>query len=713
MIDIKVKKRFLFSFVLIFMLVLTLFFLTSFAFAQETNNISSIEDSEDIAGNEDTNELSSDDVKEDPVIDGESENNLDEAEKDVGDAELQKDAGLAPDSNFYFIDEFFDRFGDSLGNREEKIAEIKSMIEAGNIDAARTALENYKGFADELEKEVEPERREETRRSAVAIRNTLRDIEDEIPEESRGEFADYILDKEGKIVTAVEIASKIKELCVELSKLDPNEYSRVCKSGDDSPNWQKSLDKDLTNEQREEAKKFGRIMEECFKTSGQQCRCEEIPFPEFAKMCSVAAPLATACNIGGDEQACEELDDLEMPELPDHLQNVFDELEREIGDASYDNHIPSACKEAGINGESRSDRDKCARIMIETEAPEECRDALLAANVKSEREGREICEKIMFKLNAPQECIDAGLTDFKECGKLMFRTNAPQECIDAGLTGEQRSDEKKCREIMGGLRGKGREGQGPRGGFGGNCREIQNPEERLKCYDGAISGVGEFRDNFDGRFENREKERQCIEKCNSENKAWDFSGGNCVCREGQKFEERKEFRDKPPYDCSVVFCEEGKICSPYRGCLSPEERERELEENSVDNYKYPPGPGDPGYVDNTAKYDCSKLDCGSSPNYCDPWGGCIKGEGGYNPDGSSCPEGQEYSGSGCIPFGTGNYGFNEPTTQEPSSTPSEPVQQQPAESSPPAGTQETTSSGGITGGVIFEDNKFLDYYFKY
>ncbi|MEK6852344.1 MAG: hypothetical protein AABX59_00545, partial [Nanoarchaeota archaeon] len=419
-----------------------------------------------------------------------------------------------------------------------------------------------------------------------------------------------------------------------------------------------------------------------------------------AEMCSIAAPLATACEINKDEEACEKMDNLEMPELPQHLQRVFDSLEGDISGAQFDLHMPKECIDAG----AKTPKD-CAKVMIQTHAPEECKEELLSRNIQNEREAREICEEIMFKSNAPEECISAGLKDPKECGKLMFRANAPQECVDAGLTGDNRGDDKKCREIMDSLGGEGREGQGPRGGFGGNCREIQNSEERLKCYDGAISGVGEFRDNFDGRFENREKEKQCAEKCNSENKAWDFSGGNCVCREGPRFEERREFGDKPPFDCSVVFCEEGKICSPYRGCLSPDERERELEENSVDNYKYPPKPGDPGYVDNTAKYDCSKLDCGPSPNYCDPWG-CIKGEGGYNPDGSSCPEGQQYSGSGCVPFfDTGDYGSNEPT-QEPSSTPSEPVQEQPVEQ-PPAET-----SGGITGGVIFEENEFLDYYFK-
>ena len=50
--------------------------------------------------------------------------------------ELEVSAGTTPDSAFYFVDEFFDNFGNSLEIREEKVAEIKAMIEAGNFGAA-------------------------------------------------------------------------------------------------------------------------------------------------------------------------------------------------------------------------------------------------------------------------------------------------------------------------------------------------------------------------------------------------------------------------------------------------------------------------------------------------------------------------------------------------------------------------------------------------
>ena len=447
-------------------------------------------------------------------------------------AELSETEGITPDSALYLCDEFLDKFGDGVSLREEKIAEIRAMIRAGKVEEAKIALQNYLEHADDFEQEVSPEESEEARRSASAIYNTFKELESEIPEEDRKEF-NLIVEKEQSIVTASRIAGKIKELCEQLSKLDPNEYSRVCKTGDDAPEWQKRLDRDLTDEQRAEAKKFGGIMQQCFETAGQQCACEEIPFADFAEVCSIAAPLATACEIEGDEEACNQLDNLEMPELPEHLQDVFDDLERDISESQFELHIPKECKDAGAT----SPRE-CMRIMIQTHAPEECRVALVEANVQNEREAREICEKIMFERNAPEECMDAGLTDHRECGKLMFRLNAPEECIDAGMAGEHRNDHKKCEEIMNNFRG---DRSGPNGGhgFGGNCAGIQNSEERLKCYDGATQGVR----NFDERFrETQDAQRQCAENCLSKGEAWDFSNGVCSCRQPERFDD-SQFKD--------------------------------------------------------------------------------------------------------------------------------------------------------------------------
>ncbi len=459
-------------------------------------------------------------------------------EDEFGDAELQVEAGLTPDSVFYFIDEFFDNFGSDLENREEKIAEIKSMIEQGKIEEARTALERYSEHAETFEKEVSPDEKEDALRSSDAIKNAISNLESDIPEEERGDFVDDVIEREERISTAVEIASKIEELCISLSEIDPLEYSRVCRTEEDAPGWQKDLDNKLTKEQREEAKKFGEIMSQCFKTAGQDCKCQEIPFKDFADMCAVAAPLATACEIDGDESACEKMDNLEMPELPEHLQDVFDRLERDVGEERFDLHMPREC----VKVEAKTPKD-CAKIMIETNAPEECRQALLDSECEGERECRIICEKIMFELNAPEECVEAGVTDPKECSKLSFEARAPQECVDAGLTGENRDDPKKCQEIMKGLRGKEGEFEGQHG-FGGNCREITDSNERLACYDGATSNVGERKEKFEG--DKREYQRKFAEECSARQGRWECSGGEdcrCFVDEFRREENRDDFKE--------------------------------------------------------------------------------------------------------------------------------------------------------------------------
>ena len=400
-------------------------------------------------------------------------------------------AGITPDSTFYFIDEFFDRFGNCIDNRKEKIAEVKEMVKIGKIEEAKDALRKYEECAREVEKEVSPEEKDDVKRSSRVIRSALREMDKEIPKSERDEFRG-VIDKEKKIEAAAEIASKIKELCEQLSKLDPNEYARVCRTKDDSPRWQRELDDDLTEEQREAARKFAEVMGQCFRTQGRECQCselEEINKP-FADRCSIVAPLASKCEAG-DESACEAMDDATegIEELlPDYLQDVFEELEEGVSEDQFEFHMPIECRE-----ERAKTPKACIEVMFRRNVPGPCLNALDRGEIsfENEREAREACEKIMFEEHAPQECIEAGLRNPKECGVFMFKQNAPQECIEAGLTGEHRDDPRKCERLMREQFGEGPEGGGPRGpGFGPDCRGIQNSEERLKCYDGALEGIG-------------------------------------------------------------------------------------------------------------------------------------------------------------------------------------------------------------------------------
>ncbi|GEM_PF-5666608 len=454
-------------------------------------------------------------VSESLEIDG-AETSSDELSEgnDFSDADIETGAGITPDSAFYFVDEFFDGFGDDLENREEKVAEIKAMIEKGDLDSARKALERYKRHAENAEREISPEEEEKAKRSAEAIRRTIQEIEGDIPENERENFVNDVLEREEGIVTAGEIASKINELCGLLARQDPRLYAETCKINDDSPDWLVERHKEWTEEQEREARLFFDKLGECMRTEGRECDCGGIPHKGFSEMCFVVAPLAEACSEG-DESACDEMDEetenmFEILQDAPHLQEVLKRLES-FEEDRFEHHIPRLCREAGITGQERDDRRKCMAIMIEEEAPEECREALREAverGVTDERQFREICEEIMFREYAPEECIEAGIRDHEECSKLMFRTHAPEECIEAGLTGESRSDEKKCREIMERFERTDRSGpnRGPGEGINFDCARIDEADKRLECYDNVARGFMEEFEEREKEFEERKSE---------------------------------------------------------------------------------------------------------------------------------------------------------------------------------------------------------------
>jgi len=474
------------------------------------------------------------------------------AEEEFSNAELEQTAGFTPDSNLYFIeDKILTRFRNPVENKEKKVAEIREMIQEGNIDAAKKSLERYNEYANELKQEIDPESSQDAKKSAVAITRTLKEIESQIPLEQRDEFVGGVVSQEASIVTAAEIANKIQELCKELSRLDPSTYASTCKTGEDSPKWQQRMDRDLTEEQEKEARQFFEIMSSCFENP-KECQCNQIKTEAFKDECNIIAPLAAKCDIDGDEEACNEMDARGDPIelLPDYLQDVMKDIEDKYSKSEFDNHAPQECRKEGV-----TNREDCMRIMFKLNAPEECSEALERGEIdlSNEREAREQCEEIMFNANAPPECVEAGLRDHKECGKFMFKDSAPPECIEAGLDGSSPKDPKKCREIMESLRGEENQGdgkgRGPRINF--NCGGIQNAEERLECYDKAANGAQEHFENRgpqggqerEGDFNNRDFQNGQFDNRGPNR------GPNGEFREGSPCstpEECKEFRQQNP-----------------------------------------------------------------------------------------------------------------------------------------------------------------------
>jgi len=395
--------------------------------------------------------------------------------------------GISPDSPIYFIDELFDRLGDDIGVKEEKFAEIKAMVEKGDYASARKALRTYLEYARSVASEADPDKKEEIAKSAETIKKALRELESEIPKDNKKTFYDDILNEENKIITAVEISDKIRELCEQLAKLDVVQYGEVCVTEDNSPKWQKELDKELSKEQRTEAKKFGEIMSECFETSGQTCRCDEVPFTDFANACKKAAPLAVECGVYKDQTACEKLDSLKMPKLPKHLQDVMDKLESAT-ESKYDIHMPKECVGARVKT-----KKECRKLMITEHSPEECRKPLLDSGCDNEMECREICDLTMMEIHSP-ECIEEGIKDPEECQDFLFNINhRPEDCVKNMI-----HDARDCKAFL--------ESTGKYQGIGlketklkssvkidFDCKSISDPMKRLECYDGAAGQVKAYK----------------------------------------------------------------------------------------------------------------------------------------------------------------------------------------------------------------------------
>ena len=387
-----------------------------------------------------------------PLVDLDQE--VDDLYEDIGEVEILADPGLTPDDFFYFLDVLAERLsvGDNpekaLRYKEEKILEAQQMIKAGKVEEAKEALARAGIYGDILAKEVSPEIERRARESSKAVLEVFEALEADLGGQEWEDVRNLVAEhgeREEKIAQAAILAAKINALCNELAELDPLQYAKACKTDDDSPLWQRDLDKALTKAQREEAEQFFTTISACFENP-RECPCEEFSIKSFAEACEEIAPLAAACDLDDDEEACDKLDELPDPIdlLPPHLQDAMAAVEERFRESEFDHHMPRECIKAGA-----LTRQSCMRVMFKIHAPPECQKALEEGKIDptDEREAREACEKIMFSAEAPQECLEAGITDHQECGIFMFKLDAPQECVDAGLTGEGRNDWRECDKI--------------------------------------------------------------------------------------------------------------------------------------------------------------------------------------------------------------------------------------------------------------------------
>jgi hypothetical protein len=614
--------------------------------------------------------------------------------EDIGDVELSGNAGLTPDSSFYFLENLVESVlvGDNpetaLKYKEEKILELKQMVESGDQEAAKKALKRVEKYNLIIKKEVSPGIEKKVRSSSKAVKNVLKGLDNDLKGDEWDDVRDSVDEnskEEDKIALAAKISTKISDLCKALSDLDPLEYSKVCKTDDDAPRWKRDLDDQLTAKQRKEAEQFFVIMSACFENP-RECRCEDISIKPFAEKCAVFAPLVADCDEG-NEDACDEMEKLGDPIdlLPDYLQDVMDDLEDRYDDAKYDNRMPKECSEAGA-----TTREACMRVMFQTHAPPECQEALEDGRINptNEREAREACESIMFESEAPEECIEAGLKDHRKCETFMFKLDAPQECIDAGLTGSGSNDWKKCEQIRfkldapeecleQGIDGTGRDDwkkcdairfrlDAPQecldAGLDGTGRDdwkkcdaikfrLDSPQE---CLDAGLDGTGrddwkkcnkitflldapqecqQFKDDRDPwkscqpvQFK-LDAPQECLDA------GLDGTGRN-DWRECEKISKDTQGHGRAE-DCSfdqTLYCDDSGYCQ----CVDSEDYDRKFGENEDDNQRE-----NPNHNNDNNKIDCSTIFC-QEGSYCDQEKGCIvdenyRDENNFNNDGTLRP----------------------------------------------------------------------------
>jgi len=727
---------------------------SGFVFAEDENLNDAFDDSFDNLeeGLDDLNDAFDefDDLNEE--IDEELNDLYEEAEE--FDEELGVDAGLTPDSAFYFLDGIID-------SREEKIAEMEIMsaeCKQGDQNAREglhASFEKYKKYAEEDEFEVEPNEKDNEKRKSRAIRGVaIREIAKNIDPGLKDEYVREIVQREKGIESAAEIASEISRLCERLSNIDPIKYYSMCnvEDGEDAPEWRKDQHRDLTDEQKKEAKKFFEIMSECFETTsdgvgGYECRCEDISVNSFSSMCSQVAPLEDKCNVaiseGGDyetEDSCrlakektENMEDL----LPEYLLDVLFQLEGDNnrGPDGPDGHgpdfMPKECKDAGIDFKDKNARQECSKIMVTTNAPEECKTALLELANQGEVE-KEIfekkCDEIMMRIHAP-DCFEAGL-DPEDCAfqgvPRIPEGELTQECKENDI--HWVPDCKSFMESSGKYSGRGlkenfrkqKEGFG----YGFNCKEIDDATERLRCYDDATSGFGDF---DDGGFcidseEFDERIQDCVSSC-PDCRWGPIKDSDCTvdifCKMDPDFDGGWQ-----GYDCASMYCGEGSHCEPDFGCVG--------DNNGPDG-----GQGELGvdYEESQCKDGCDQECPGASRTDCVDGGttcACFYED--YEDDSvDSSSSGDGYSEQQLVDSSDSSSDANSDSTDEGvlSSDSSDEISNdnsgdsssdESSDSSSDSGSSEENSdsgdsnsdsngeSSGITGGVIWND--FLDYWYN-
>ncbi len=132
------------------------------------------------------------------------------------------DPGITPDSPFYFVETFMDRFRSPERVADRKASEMIAMAEKNNAEALQRAEEQYNRAMERVEQRAgdNPNMNEERARQASNHMAHLANASERVPEEAR----------EG-IQKAMENSARVRERAVEgINRTDPERARTVAES---------------------------------------------------------------------------------------------------------------------------------------------------------------------------------------------------------------------------------------------------------------------------------------------------------------------------------------------------------------------------------------------------------------------------------------------------------------------------------------------------
>ena len=356
----------------------------------------------------------------------------------------------------------------ALEIREKEINSAIDNVKAGNKQEAVKNLEDAKEKLVLVQEQASPEIAEEVKLNVEEIEKKILESKDIDPE-----FLAYLenhLSEEQKTKLSAELSGKLSDYCSKLAEQDPTllEKDEKC-NPENAPSW---LKKDIEKRQKEMQEKLGEEMINQLTTcmnDPRECDCSKIPVVSEQQKCEKGTALAIRCEFQNDMSACDELEKLGPPTVPEGIPGFLKPLfEKTINDLMekkeaemFNKFAPPECIEANAKT-----REECEKVMMEKYGPppEECME-------NGNFVGEEECDQRMIASGKiPDECIKNGKPiSREECEKIMEQKGMqgiPQECIKEGKP----VSPEECKEIMRELGIQPGQPQQIRGGFKGDMK---------------------------------------------------------------------------------------------------------------------------------------------------------------------------------------------------------------------------------------------------